>query len=198
MAGTADAHGSAFGVEEVANIKRSVGLNPEQHHYIPQDVYDFFSDIPARGKSHEADWEAVVAKYEQEHPDLAKEFALRVQGKMPTDWTKCIPSKDSLPSAAEPSRKSAGNVGVALAENIPNFMIGTADLSPSVNLSSKKKVDFQSPDVKVSSGPNGRDPSSDVDSARSGSHTAPSKVDSVVARRYGGAGASLYTAEEQH
>ncbi|KAL4969021.1 transketolase family protein [Aspergillus stella-maris] len=155
VAGTADAHGSAFGVEEVANIKRSVGLNPEQHHYIPQDVYDFFSDIPARGKSHEANWQAVVAKYEQEHPDLAKEFALRVQGKMPTDWTKCIPAKEEHPTSNVASRKSAYVITNNLGQNVNNFLVGTADLTPSVNVAYKNKVDFQSPDLRTSCGLNG-------------------------------------------
>ncbi|KAL4994269.1 Transketolase, thiamine diphosphate binding domain-containing protein [Aspergillus recurvatus] len=155
QAGTADAHGAALGVEEVANIKRSFGLNPEEHFHIPQDVYDFFSDLPSRGKTHEADWHAAVAAYREAEPQLASEFDLRVAGKMPADWTKCIPAKEDLPTNPTASRKSAFVVTDKLGQNVKNFLVGTADLTPSVNVAYKNKVDFQSPDLKTACGMSG-------------------------------------------
>ncbi|KAK3672093.1 hypothetical protein LTR78_008063 [Recurvomyces mirabilis] len=154
-ANTAGVHGAPLGKEDIEYIKKANGMDVNKHLDIPQEVYDFFREAVPRGKELEKDYAHVTAKYNKEHADLAAEFTKRMKGELVGDFTQCIPSKDSQPSKAEPSRKSAGNVGVALAENIPNVMIGTADLSPSVNLSSKKKVDFQSPNVKVSSGPNG-------------------------------------------
>ncbi|KAL3477948.1 Transketolase, thiamine diphosphate binding domain-containing protein [Aspergillus californicus] len=155
VAGTAKAHGAALGVEDVANTKRSFGLNPDEHFHIPQDIYDFFSDIPARGEAHEAAWQATVAKYREEDPVLAAEFDLRVAGKMPADWTKCIPNKEKNPTGATPSRKSAGVVTSALGETINSFLVGTADLEPSCNVAFKNKVDFQSPDLKTACGLDG-------------------------------------------
>lgn len=136
-------HGAALGVEEVANLKRSFGLDPNKHFHIPQDVYDFFRDIPVRGEAHEASWKAAVAKYHLEYPLLAAEFALRVAGKMPDDWTKFIPRKEDHPTASTASRKSAGVVTSALAQNINSLLVGTADLTPSCNVAYKNKVDFQ-------------------------------------------------------
>lgn len=144
MAGTADAHGAALGVGEVANIKKSFGLDPNEHFHIPQDVYDFFSDIPSRGEALEAAWQAAVGKYHEEHPVVAAEFALRVAGKMPEDWTKCIPSKEDLPNGSAASRKSAGALTNALGQTVKSFLVGTADLTPSCNVAFKNKVDFQS------------------------------------------------------
>lgn len=144
MAGTADAHGAALGVGEVANIKKSFGLDPNEHFHIPQDVYDFFSDIPSRGEALEAAWQAAVGKYREEHPVVAAEFALRVAGKMPEDWTKCIPSKEDLPTGSAASRKSAGALTNALGQTVKSFLVGTADLTPSCNVAFKDKVDFQS------------------------------------------------------
>ncbi|KAL5335903.1 Transketolase, thiamine diphosphate binding domain-containing protein [Aspergillus crustosus] len=155
QAGTADAHGAALGVEEVAKLKRSFGLNPEEHFHIPQDVYDFFADVPSRGKTHEADWHAAVAAYRQAEPVLAEEFDLRVAGKMPADWTKCIPAKEDLPTTPTASRKSAFVVTDKLGQNVKNFLVGTADLTPSVNVAYKNKVDFQAPDLKTVCGQTG-------------------------------------------
>ncbi|OJJ33568.1 hypothetical protein ASPWEDRAFT_160426 [Aspergillus wentii DTO 134E9] len=154
-AGTADVHGAALGVDEVARLKSSVGLNPEDHFHIPQDVYDFFRDIPSRGEVHEAAWQAALVKYQETYPVLAAEFALRVAGKMPQDWRQCIPRKEEQPTASTASRKSAGVVTNALAQNINTFLVGTADLTPSCNVVYKNKVDFQSPELQTACGLNG-------------------------------------------
>ncbi|BAE56855.1 hypothetical protein AFCA_010705 [Aspergillus flavus] len=155
LAGTADVHGAALGVDEVANVKRSFGLNPDEHFHIPQDVYDFFSDIPGRGEAHEASWQAALVKYHEEDPVLAAEFELRVMGKLPEDWSKCIPRKEEQPTASTASRKSAGVITNALGQNINSFLVGTADLTPSVNVAYKNKVDFQSPELRTACGLNG-------------------------------------------
>jgi dihydroxyacetone synthase len=128
----------------VANLKRSFGLNPDHHFYIPQDVYDFFSDIPDRGEVQEVGWRRSLTKYEEENPVLAAEFSLRVAGMIPKDWTKCIPRKEDQPTAPTASRKSAGVATNALAGSINSFLVGTADLTPSCNVAYKHKVDFQS------------------------------------------------------
>ncbi|KAI7290547.1 transketolase, partial [Hortaea werneckii] len=90
-----------------------------------------------------------------EYPDLAKDLQKQMKGELLDDWQKYIPTKDSLPTAPTPSRKSAGLCCNPLAENIRNFMVGTADLTPSVNMAWKNKVDFQHPDLRTASGPNG-------------------------------------------
>jgi dihydroxyacetone synthase len=87
-AGNAKAHGAAFGLADVANIKRTFGLDGETQFFIPQTVYDFFRDVQSRGDKYEAQWSALVNSYSQDYPDLAEEFKLRVNGKMPRDWSK--------------------------------------------------------------------------------------------------------------
>ncbi|KAH8428339.1 transketolase family protein [Aspergillus melleus] len=154
-AGTADVHGAALGVDEVANFKRRFGLNPDEHFQIPEDVYSFFRDLPSRGEAHEAAWQVARLRYREDYPELAAEFALRVAGKMPEDWTKCIPRKEEQPTAPTASRKSAGVITNALGEGINSFLVGTADLTPSCNIAYKNKVDFQSPDLRTTCGLNG-------------------------------------------
>lgn len=142
-AGDAKAHGAAFGPEDVANIKRGFGQDPEKFFQVGIDVYDYFRETKSRGREIEAQWNKLVEAYSKEYPELATEFALRVAGKMTDDWSKFIPSRDQLPTGPTASRKSSGLVCNPLAENIQNFMVGTADLSPSVNMIWKGKKDFQ-------------------------------------------------------
>ncbi|CZR69751.1 related to TRANSKETOLASE [Phialocephala subalpina] len=154
-AGDAKAHGAAFGAEDVANIKRKNGMDETKHFQVSDEVYDFFREAKPRGKQLEADWNKLVDAYGSEYPELHEEFQLRVAGEFTDDWSKFIPAKADLPTGPTPSRKSSGLVCNPLAQNLKNFMVGTADLSPSVNMIWKGKVDFQHPDLKTSCGING-------------------------------------------
>jgi dihydroxyacetone synthase len=132
----------------VASIKKSFDLDPNEHFHIPQDVYDIFADVRTRGDAYEAEWQETVQRYKKEDPVLGTEFGLRVAGKMPDDWTKCIPEKSELPTEPTASRKSAGIVTNILGERIKSFLVGTADLTPSCNVAFNNKVDFQSVNMK--------------------------------------------------
>ncbi|KEF60678.1 transketolase [Exophiala aquamarina CBS 119918] len=152
VAGDAKAHGAAFGPAEVKNIKKGFGLDPDQHFYLPQDVKDFFGEIRSLGNSYQREWDAKINAYERAYPDLAREFTLRMQGKLTADWRALIPVKGDLPTTPTASRKSAGLICNQLATNLNHMMVGTADLTPSVNMSWKGHVDFQHPDLKTACG----------------------------------------------
>lgn len=81
-----------------------------------------------------------VEAFGEKYPNLGAKFRSRVEGKLPP-WKHLIPS--SFPSTPIPSRKSAGLVFNPIAKDIKSFMVGTADLSPSVNMAWDGKKDFQ-------------------------------------------------------
>ena len=141
VAGQAAAHGAAFGVEDVAAMKRKLGFNPEEHFVIGETVREFFADLPARGEGYVKEWKDLVQRYSEAHPELADEFQRRVRGELPADWQKLIPSE--FPDKPTATRASSGLVFNPIAQSINSFMVGTADLSPSVNMIWKGKVDFQ-------------------------------------------------------
>jgi dihydroxyacetone synthase len=143
VAGDAKAHGAAFGPADVANIKRTFGLDPEQNFVVSDEVYDFFAEAKPRGRQFEKEWKDLVEEYAQEHPELYVEFQHRMRGEMTEDWSKLLPAKEDFPTTPTASRKSAGLVCNPLASSLQNVMVGTADLSPSVNMIWKNKVDFQ-------------------------------------------------------
>ncbi|KAL3420584.1 transketolase [Phlyctema vagabunda] len=155
VAGNAKAHGAALGAEDIKNLKTNFGMNPEEHFVIPEEVYDFFREVASRGEEYESQWNSLVGKYAQAHPELAAEFKLRTEGKMVGDWTKFVPAKEDLPTAPTASRKSAGIVCNKLASNLKNFLVGTADLTPSVFMDWKDKVDFQHPELRTACNLNG-------------------------------------------
>jgi dihydroxyacetone synthase len=141
VAGDAVAHGAAFGAEDVANMKKAYNFNPEEHFVISEQVRKFFEDIPARGEELVKSWDKKVREYEAKYPELGAEFRERVEGRLPRIWKDLIPK--TFPDAMTASRKSSGLVFNPIAEKVNNFVVGTADLTPSVNMAYKGKVDFQ-------------------------------------------------------
>lgn len=143
VAGDAVAHGAAFGGADVANMKKLYGFNPEEHFVVGEEVRKFFDDIPERGEEFVRSWEKKVQEYETEFPELGAEFRRRIAGRLPEGWKDLIPSKQSFPEKPTATRASSGLVFNPIAQACNSFMVGTADLSPSVNMIWKGKVDFQ-------------------------------------------------------
>lgn len=153
VAGDAVAHGAAFAKEDVVNMHRAYGFDSEKRYVIPQKVKDFFAEVPSRGEKHVKQWNKLLESYSEAHTKLAKDFKARLNGELPSDWKSLIPS--SFPEKDTASRASSGLVFNPIAQNIKAFMVGTADLSPSVNMIWPDKEDFQSPEVRTECGING-------------------------------------------
>lgn len=153
VAGDALSHGAAFGDNDVADMKRASGFDPEQNFVIPQTVRDFFADSKTRGQQAVDDYENRLKSYAESHPDLAIEFERRRKGELPYDWESLIPSQ--FPEKATATRAASGLVFNPIAAKVKSFMVGTADLSPSVNMIWKDKEDFQNPDHRSQCGING-------------------------------------------
>ncbi|KAF2261209.1 hypothetical protein CC78DRAFT_570672 [Lojkania enalia] len=150
VAGDAVAHGAAFGAADIANMKKMYKFDPEQHFVVSRGMREFFEDIPARGQEWVAAWEKKFPLYEEKYPELGAEFRQRVEGRLPDNWRDLVPAQ--FPDKPTASRASSGLVFNPIAKDIKNFMVGTADLSPSVNMIWKEKVDFQHPDLKTTCG----------------------------------------------
>ena len=74
-------------------------------------------------------------------------------GKLPNNWESTIPT--SFPLDPTPTRKSNNLVIAKMLAEVPNFMVGTADLTPSVNLTYKDYEIFNPPDLIPMSGAKG-------------------------------------------
>ncbi|KAF7114688.1 hypothetical protein CNMCM5793_009639 [Aspergillus hiratsukae] len=153
VAGTAEAHGAAFGASNVAEMKKANGFSPDEFFVIGETVRDFFHDLPAGGEGYVREWNELVKGYTAEYPELGEEFQRRVRGELPANWKDLMPS--SFPEKPTASRTSSGLVFNPIAKEIASFMVGTADLSPSVNMIWPGKVDFQHPELRTTCGING-------------------------------------------
>ena len=130
---TAGAHGSPLGVEEVKLVKEFFGFDPNQSFVVPGKVLEFYRAAGEKGIGLEKEWNDLFARYKQEYPDLAVDYEMALQDKLPQGWEKKLPSfrvsdgKDGKLS----TRVALGKALNAVAKTLPTLMGGSADLAPS-------------------------------------------------------------------
>src|SRR5690625_4084497 len=129
-AGTSAVHGAPLGADGVSAAKKNYGWDHEPFE-VPEEVYARFEETIAKtGAEAEEKWNQLVEDYEKEHADLAKEFKQALSGDLPEGWEENLPSYDPTEDGPA-SRETSGDVVNAIAEVIPNFWGGSADLSGS-------------------------------------------------------------------
>jgi transketolase len=134
--GTHNCHGAALGEDEVALVRKEIGWDHAPF-VIPQDVYDGWNQ-KEKGQAREAAWNAKFDVYSKEFPDLASELKRRMSNNLPANWKKISENliKDANAKAEKlATRKASQNAITSLAEFLPEFVGGSADLTGS-NLTS--------------------------------------------------------------
>jgi len=136
LCGSHDCHGAALGVDEVAATRENLDWKHEPF-VIPDDIYAGW-DARAKGAEAEQHWNDKFAAYKAAHPDLAAEFERRMAGELPANWQETAEAfiKSCAEKAASiPTRKASGASIAAFAKVLPEFIGGSADLTPSNNTS---------------------------------------------------------------
>ncbi len=130
-AGTAAAHGSPLGVEEVKLTKENLGWPYEEPFTVPDEVRELFEGVKRRGAEEEKAWSELFESYAADHPEAADEL-LRVAGRhtprLPAISEMPVFSPDDDPIA---TRASSGKALNWLAPRVPELIGGAADLAPS-------------------------------------------------------------------
>jgi transketolase len=125
------AHGEPLGEEEERLTKRFYGWPEDAKFLVPDGVYDHFQQgIGKRGAAARRQWLELFAAYRTQHPELAFEIDQMQRRELPAGWDDNLPvfAADSKGIAG---REASGQVLNILAQNIPWFMGGSADLGPS-------------------------------------------------------------------
>jgi transketolase len=131
-AGTAKAHGEALGAEEVAATRAAMGWSHPPFE-VPKEVYAGW-DARKNGLELEGKWNAKLAAYGKAHPELAREFARRMAGELPANWSAhCTGLLEKINAKAETiaTRKASQNAIENLAPLLPELVGGSADLTGS-------------------------------------------------------------------
>jgi transketolase len=149
---TPAAHGEPLGEDEVRLVKRAYHWPENAKFLVPDGVMEHFAHgIGRRGGKARCDWEAMFTKYRARFADLATEIDLMQRRELPAGWDRNLPS---FPPDAKgiAGRDASGQVLNVLAQNIPWFLGGSADLASS----NRTKLKFPSAGDFQSGTPDGR------------------------------------------
>jgi transketolase len=145
---TGAAHGSALGADEVAEIKRALGFDPEESFQVSDEVLAHTRKVIQRGKQAHADWQRDFDSWAEANPQrdaLRKRLAAQ---QLPDGWSDQLSSwgTDDKPVA---TRKASGQVLSALAEPLPELWGGSADLAGSNDTTMADVSSFGPPEIST-------------------------------------------------
>jgi transketolase len=142
---TSAAHGEPLGDEEVRLTKRSYAWPEDAQFLVPGGVREHFTaGVGARGAAARNNWMALLASYRAAYPDLANEIEQMQRRDLPAGWDRHLPVFPADTKGVA-GRDASGKVLNVLAQNIPWFLGGSADLGPSnkTTLTYEGAGDFQ-------------------------------------------------------
>lgn len=137
--GSEEAHGAPLGEENVVKLKEFLNWK-EDDFTVPKDVKEHMAKFIEKGIKEEDKWNKMFINYKKDHPELAKEFKQWIDLELPLDY---LNSEEFWAFEKDMATRSASGVLInRIAEKIPNFIGGSADLAPSTKTFMEKRDVF--------------------------------------------------------
>ncbi|QEY26487.1 transketolase [Neisseria zalophi] len=130
--GSHKTHGAPLGAEELEATRKHLGWNYAPFE-VPQEVYDAWN-AKEKGAKLENEWNKLFAEYKAKFPQEAAEFVRRMNKALPEDFDEYVQTAlKEVNAKAEKiaTRKASQNSIEILAKVLPEFVGGSADLTPS-------------------------------------------------------------------
>ncbi|MGA2731538.1 MAG: transketolase [Syntrophobacteraceae bacterium] len=128
---TAAAHGEPLGDGEVRLCKRFYGWPEDAQFFVPEGVQEHFAaGMGTRGAEARRRWTELFGVYRGKYSELAAEIDQMQRRELPSGWDRNLPVFPADPKGLA-GRDASGKVLNVLAQNIPWFLGGSADLGPS-------------------------------------------------------------------
>jgi transketolase len=127
---TPKAHGSALGEDEVRATKQVYGWDPDEHFVVPDGVYDRWRVRLPDNQRARRDWERAMAGHQAAEPERAGELRACLAGELPAGWDERLGKLFAEPGKLA-TRSASEQVMQVIAESVPNFLGGSADLAES-------------------------------------------------------------------
>jgi transketolase len=139
MQGSDKVHGAALGDQEIAATRDAIAWAHAPFE-VPAEVYAAW-DAKERGAALDSEWNALFRAYDERYPQQAGELMRRMKGELPGNFdsaveayiASCVEKRETIAT-----RKASQNAIQALAQVLPEFLGGSADLTGS-NLTNWKE-----------------------------------------------------------
>ncbi len=127
---TAGAHGEPLGADEVAATRKALGW-PAETFYVPPEVRELFARRANQNKKKYVGWQAQLAFWATANPELAIQRQAALAKSLPEDLEEQLLA--ALPAKANATRRLSGDIIQKIAQLLPGFVGGSADLAPSTS-----------------------------------------------------------------
>ncbi|MGK9369770.1 transketolase [Melioribacter sp. Ez-97] len=128
---TAGVHGSPLGEEELIETKKNLGWPVDKEFYVPEDVKKLFEERRAELKKEYDEWQKNFEEWKKNNPGKADEFNKYITNWLPENIDEEL--LNAAPKEPGATRSLSGKVIQKIAQLVPNFVGGSADLAPSTN-----------------------------------------------------------------
>jgi len=143
-AGHHSVHGAKLGAEEIAGLKRELGLDPEQSFAVSDDLLAHArSNAAARAAAAKAAWQPRFDAWRAANPEGAALFDRIRSGALPDGLEAALPT---FAPGKKATRAASGEVLSAIADVMPELWGGSADLAGSNNTTMKGQPSFLPPE----------------------------------------------------
>ncbi len=133
---TAAAHGAALGEEEVRAAKKEMGLDPDEHFAVPDEVYEHMN-CRERGRELEDEWQERFSAWRGDFPKLAEEWDRAWSGEPEPGYEDALPAFDPAETQKLATRRAGARVMEAFKGYVPTMVGGAADLVQSTSTAFK-------------------------------------------------------------
>jgi transketolase len=123
---TAHAHGSPLGAEDVADVKKILGM-PAEDFWVPDDVLAYYRQAGARGRPEREAWRERVTAFQERDGDKGEEYDLMISARGRQGWEAKLPAWQ--PGEKLATRKACAAVLDAIIDVVPGLIGGGADLT---------------------------------------------------------------------
>ncbi|KGA08066.1 MAG: transketolase [actinobacterium acIB-AMD-7] len=145
--GTAKSHGSALGNDEIESTKKLLGLDPAETFFAPKPTIEHARKVKERGRHEYELWLSDFDVWKRDNPERADLLSRLTSKQLPKDWDERIPQFPSDKDVA--TRAASGKAIQYIAEQLPEFWGGSADLAESNNTTIENGGSFLPVDSKI-------------------------------------------------
>jgi transketolase len=128
---SSEAHGSPLGPEETIATKRNLGWPLEPTFIVPEEVRRLFAARAAEGRRAREDWGRRFEAWTRAQPEKRALWDRYISRAVPGDILDRLLAALPAPARPEATRSLSGRLIQAIADQVPSFCGGSADLETS-------------------------------------------------------------------
>ncbi|MET7993741.1 transketolase [Amycolatopsis sp. NPDC005232] len=138
---TGKAHGAALGADELAAVKRAVGLDPKQSFQVDDDVLRHTREVAERGRADHEKWQLEFDAWAKSNPQQKALLDRISRRALPARWADDLPTWQPDAKGVA-TRKASAAVLAKVGAVLPELWGGSADLAESNNTTIKGADSF--------------------------------------------------------